>query len=121
MDEASWLRLVVLRQIVAPWHWRRLGRGRRSDVPSSPHHRILAGLLISLVLLACSVSFLHHHHDLQSSTPCPMCYAIHLPARVGAGLHIPQLAILAFASPGVVHIAWTEPSPRNCPPRAPPV
>jgi len=82
--------------------------------------RVAAGLLAGMFLLAGCVAFVHHHHDLQSSTPCPICYAIHLPARVGTGLHIPQLALLAFAPPVVVHIAWTEPSPKDCPPRAPP-
>jgi len=82
--------------------------------------RIAAGILAGMFLLAGSVAFLHHHHDLQSSTPCPICYAIHLPARIGTDLHIPQLAILAFAPPAIIHIAWTEPSPKDCPPRAPP-
>ncbi|HYT06989.1 MAG TPA: hypothetical protein VEL77_05010, partial [Rugosimonospora sp.] len=88
--------------------------------PPGTLRRIAAGLLVSMFLLAGCISFLHHHHDLQSSTPCPICYAIHLPARVGTGVHIPQLAILAFAPPVVAHIAWPEPSPKDCAPRAPP-
>ena len=83
--------------------------------------RIAAGLLVSLFLLAGCISFLHHHHDLQSSTPCPICYAIHLPARVSTSVHIPQLAVLAFAAPVLVFNVWPEPSPKDCPPRAPPV
>ena len=85
-----------------------------------PRQRISIGLLACMFLLAGCVASLHHHHDLQSSTPCPVCYAIHFPARIGPGVHIPQLALLGVAPNLAVHIAWTEPSPKDCPPRAPP-
>jgi hypothetical protein len=91
-----------------------------SDCAIFTERRAAAALLICLFLLAGCVAFLHHHHDLQSSTPCPVCYVIHLPARVGTSLHIPQLATLAFAPPVLVYTAWPEPSPNDCSPRAPP-
>jgi len=85
-----------------------------------PRRRIAAGLLACTFMLAGCIGFLHHHHDLQSSAPCPICYALHFPARIGTGVHIAQLALVGFVPPVVVHIAWTAPSPKDCPPRAPP-
>jgi hypothetical protein len=81
---------------------------------------MIAGLLACMFLLAGCIASLHHDHDLQGSTPCPICYALHFPARIGTGAHIPQLALLGFASNVVAPIARTEPAPKDCPPRAPP-
>jgi hypothetical protein len=81
---------------------------------------MITGFLAAMFLLAGCVSFLHHHHDLQSSTPCPICYATHAPARVGTAIEVPQLTLLAFHQPVQVQISWTEPSPSDYPPRAPP-
>src|SRR4029077_14234815 len=99
---------------------RRLGFSLSFRLPGRAQSRIAAGFLVTMFLLAGCISFLHHHHDLQCSTPCPICYAINLPARVGTGLHIPELALSVFAQPAEIHVAWTEPSPRDYPPRAPP-
>lgn len=120
MDHVSCLRGAMPGEAIARWVPFQHGF-RHIFCLRLPPRRVAAGLLACAFLLAGCVASLHHNHDLQSSTPCPICYALHLPARIGAAVHIPQLALLAFVPPVVVQIARTEPSPKACPPRAPPV
>src|ERR1700746_2105324 len=113
MDHVSRLQSAPPERAIAGWIPFRHGIRYPSFAPCLrrlPRQRMTAGLLACMFLLAGCIASLHHHHDLQSSTPCPICYALHFPARIGTGVHIPQLALLGFAPAVVVHIAWTEPS-----------
>jgi hypothetical protein len=84
--------------------------------------RIIVGFLVGAIFLAASVAFVDHHHDLQSSSPCQICFALHLPAlRASASVSISQLRVVAFAFPIVAHTAKAEPVIKDGPPRAPPV
>jgi hypothetical protein len=97
-----------------------LGFTRGLALPPIARLRIAAGFLAAIFFLTGCVSFLHHHHDLQGSTPCPICYAIHAPALVGSALEVPQLTLMAFYQSVQVQISWAEASSSDCPPRAPP-
>jgi hypothetical protein len=93
----------------------------RSSLGLGIRRRIVAGFVVSAIVFAASIAFLHHHHDLQSSSPCQICYALHLPAfSAKVSVSISQLLVFAFASPVVAHIVSAEPVIKDYPPRAPP-